>query len=461
MANHGPNPLASAIDGGGARGPFLFTGTITPHDPDTGALVAGSASLPTEARDDIAAAEFGTNLRDVPTDAARAQAWVIYRWLDALLGQNGADVSRLIRQRLYFRDLSDVAAVERVMDVFLPGAKPTTTIIQMPTRGVDDRVRVVLDAVALEGDSSWTIDRITLPGIGETDRYPQGIRTGPFVFVGNTVGIDPATRSLVDSLADLDPPEFAFTARRRSEQTILAQTLATFTNLSAVLETQGAVLSDIVKVNGWMSFLMRDYRPLGEARQALYPPGTAVPASSSVTMSGQLPEGAVISYEAVALAGGHEGYDHAAVAGPSGMSGVYTAVRQAGPYVFTCGDVPIDTGAPAIITDPEHLAGETRYLAFGRFHKEARVQAQSWDVYERHAASLGLHGASFDDVVHQTVYMRDPEQYPALERVALEFYAGRIPPTSLVPIVDTSPYWEAELEIEVVAHISDLVSDED
>lgn len=141
------------------------------------------------------------------------------------------------------------------------------------------------------------------------------------------------------------------------------------------------------------------------------------------------------------------------------MSGVYTAVRQAGPYVFTCGDVPIDTEAPAVITGPEHLTGDARHLAFGRFHRESRVQVQTWDVYERHAASLGLHEASFDDVVHQTVYMRDPEQYPALERVALEFYGGRIPPTSLVPIVDTSPYWEAELEIEMVAHVSQVDTD--
>ncbi len=338
------------------------------------------------------------------------------------------------------------------MDVFIPGAKPTTTIVQMPVHGVDERIRVVLEAVALETDCSWERTEIRLSGIGETDRYPQAIRTGPYVWVGNTVAMDPASRSLVSTLADVDAPSFQWTARRRSEEEILAQTLATFTNMSSVLATQGATLADIIKVNGWMSFLMRDYRPLGEARQALYPAGTAVPASSSVTMAGQLPEGALISYEAVALVPGFAGYEHRAMAGPSGMSSVYTAVRQAGPYVFTCGDVPVDTAKPAVIASPEHLQGDARYLAFGRFHAESRIQVQAWDVYERHAVSLGLHGASFADVVYQTVYMRDPSRYPALERVAAEFFGGRIPPTSIVPIVDTSPYWETDLEIEVVAY---------
>jgi len=460
VAGHGPNPLALALDGGGDRGPFLFTGTITPHDPATGALIAGSTSLPPEADAALAEARFGTNLRDVPTDAARAQAWAIYRWLAELLDQNGSDLSRVLRQRLYFRDLRDVAAVERMMDVFLPGAKPTTTIVQMPSLGVDERIRVVLDAVAVERDCSWDRTDVVVEGIADTDRYPSAIRIGPFVFVGNTVGINSKNGRLAESLTDLNRPDFPWTARRRSEEQILAQTLETFNNLASVLETQGAVLSDIVKVNGWMSFLMQDYRPLGEARQALYPDGTQVPASSSVTMAGQLPEGAVISYEAIALVPGHPDYHHSLRAGPSGMSTVYTAVRQAGPYVLTCGDVPIDTDSPAVITTPEQLTEEARHIGFGRLH-ESRVQVQAWDVYVRHAESLGLHDSSFDDVVHQTVYMRDPEQYPALERVATQFYGERIPPTSLVPIVDTSPYWEAELEIEVVAFTAGLDSDED
>lgn len=452
MPDRGPNLLALALDGGGNRGPFLFTGTITPHDQTTGALITGSASLPTEAEEDLAAARFGTNLRDVPTDAARAQAWLIYSWLATLLDQNGSDLSRLVRQRLYFRDLRDVAAVERIMDVFLPHVRPTTTIVQMPSNGVDGRIRVVLDAVALERDCSWERTDIALPGIAETDRYPQAVRTGPFVFVGNTVGINPESGRLVGSLADFDPPDFPWTTRRDSEEEILAQSLATFTNVASVLKTQGADLSDIVKLNGWMAFLMQDFRPLGEAREALFAASPA-PASASVTTAGQLPEGSLIGYEAVALVPGQAGYELSSIAGPSGMSAIYTAVRQAGPYVFTCGDVPIDTEAPAVMTAPEHLGEAARNIGFGRLD-ESRVQVQAWDVYERHAESLGLHNASFDDVVHQTVYLRDPAQYPALERVAVEFYGQRIPPTSLVPIVDTSPYWEADLEIEMVAFTS-------
>ena len=62
------------------------------------------------------------------------------------------------------------------------------------------------------------------------------------------------------------------------------------------------------------------------------------------------------------------------------------------------------------------------------------------------------YGAPIENTVHQTLYMTNPADYPALERIATLFYGPKLPPTTVVPSVEISPYPdEIELEIELVA----------
>jgi 2-iminobutanoate/2-iminopropanoate deaminase len=64
--------------------------------------------------------------------------------------------------------------------------------------------------------------------------YSQGWRAGDFLFVTGTGPIDPVTGELVGD-----------TIEKQTEQTI--------DNISAILETDGASLSDVVKVNTHLS----------------------------------------------------------------------------------------------------------------------------------------------------------------------------------------------------------------
>ena len=51
-------------------GPFLFFGSQTPHDPDTGKLVTGFASLPRDVRGELAT---GMQFMDVTEERILAQ----------------------------------------------------------------------------------------------------------------------------------------------------------------------------------------------------------------------------------------------------------------------------------------------------------------------------------------------------------------------------------------------------
>ena len=126
---------------------------------------------------------------------------------------------------------------------------------------------------------------------------------------------------------------------------------------------------------------------------------------------------------------------------------------RGGPLGFTCGEVPIDVTTPKVINSFEDLDDEGRLLSFARIHIDNPIQAKAWFVYKKIGSYLAEHGASFADVVHQTVFMHYPADYPALERVATLFFGRKVPPTSIIPIKDTSPYQEAKLEIEVIAAV--------
>ncbi len=80
---------------------------------------------------------------------------------------------------------------------------------------------------------------------------------------------------------------------------------------------------------------------------------------------------------------------------------------------------------------------------------------EKWHVYNKLKEYLEACGASMDDVVHQSVYMVDTNEFPALERIAALFFGPKLPPTTLVPILGATPYRQATLEIEAIAVVPD------
>src|SRR5262245_50840379 len=95
-------------------GDFVFTGSQTPHDPDTGALITSMRDLPNDAR---RALSTGVLFIDVQSDRIRAQCWRVVQNLQAALASVGSDLSRIVYLRVYIRDVTDEPTVREVLKI--------------------------------------------------------------------------------------------------------------------------------------------------------------------------------------------------------------------------------------------------------------------------------------------------------------------------------------------------------
>lgn len=108
--------------------------------------------------------------------------------------------------------------------------------------------------------------------------YSQGISAGDFVFCSGQVGLDPATRQLV-------------------EGGIQAQTRQALANLGAVLDAAGSSLAQVVKTTVFLADI-GDFQAMNEVYATFF--GDAPPARSTIAVK-DLPLGARVEIEAIAI----------------------------------------------------------------------------------------------------------------------------------------------------------------
>ncbi|GAG04381.1 unnamed protein product, partial [marine sediment metagenome] len=191
------------IPTGTRAGQFLFLSTQTPINLDTGQVIRRLEDLPPEEHAKVA---MGNAQLDVDCGPIRAQTWTIYQNLSKILAQQGSSLENIIHQRIYLTDKTDTRHMEEVMLSFFPDYKPTTMIAAVPNRGLHDGIRMMMDAIALiPQDGGLQKEAIFLPELeAVTAPYPQAVRVGQFLFMGEMMGINPETGRVVTSLADLD-----------------------------------------------------------------------------------------------------------------------------------------------------------------------------------------------------------------------------------------------------------------
>lgn len=418
---------------------LIFTGLITPHDPVSGEVVVSSAQV----ENGVQAARYGSPMLDMPLDRPLAQAWTVFRNLAVQLDQQGVGFDRLVRLRIFLRDLRDLPAFEAAAERHLDGARPVLTVVEVPTAGVDPAIDVVVDAVAV-----GKAEPVPEPLLSSFAAGPHAIRTGELIFVGATVGRD-AAGNFPRRLAELsDAPDELNDGPRLSsdEEEVAAQSWLIFRQISELIGAQGGSLADVVKLSGWLTFPMREYRPLAEVRHYHGVEHKLRPASGAVQVQAVQPKEARLAFEAVAVTSGSARQSGST----SQMSEIYTDAETGGGYIWTSGEVPVDPQAHHVVTGVEGLEDKDRHLAAGNLHSPSRAEIQAHAVYDRLFGHLAQHAPS-EQIVHQTVFIRRPEHYPGVERAALARLGSELPPTTVVPVCDASPSREADVEIELVA----------
>jgi enamine deaminase RidA (YjgF/YER057c/UK114 family) len=196
---------------------------------------------------------------------------------------------------------------------------------------------------------------------------------------------------------------------------------------------------------------MRYYGPAVLARQALSNHNEKRLVASTGLSIGGLPEPlAHIGFEGVAYLP-RSGESKEIRLPQADIARYYVGAVRGGGLVFTCGEVPIDGANRRLVDRNAGLDDIARRLNFGHLEEDSGIRAKAWYVYQLHAGYLAAYGLELTDVIHQTVYLKDAREMAVVERVGTMFFGDTLPPTTFVPIVDTSPFGAASIEIEVVA----------
>jgi enamine deaminase RidA (YjgF/YER057c/UK114 family) len=429
-------------------GPLIFTGGITPHHPITGVVPQSTSQVDPA----VATLKFGYMFLDVPGDRAFAQAWQAYSNLSLALAQLGTDTTRLLRQRLFVRDLHDIPVIERVMDHFVDRSSVATTLVQIHGVGVDPDIVLQLEGVAAKpGPISPLPVRET--GIDPfLNGYPAAVQFGDLLFLSAVPGVNPETGRLPSSISELGPDASRFDVsayRLPRQHAILAQTWFTFSNMQRICKAANSELGRTLKVTGWLDFPMRDFDPTRPVREHFFSKREHKVASTGLWVGPTTTPDALLAYDAVCLVG--ESQKQVRLE-PSQIVSYYVGATSGGGLVFSCGEVPIDEAIPSPITKPSQLEDDRRLAAFGRLEELTGIEAQTAYVYDKLHGYLDAYGSGLDKVVYQMVYLRDMRLHSPLEIVSRSVFGSRVPPTTTVPIHETSPFYSvADLEIEVVA----------
>jgi 2-iminobutanoate/2-iminopropanoate deaminase len=115
---------------------------------------------------------------------------------------------------------------------------------------------------------------------GAIGPYSQAIATGNFVFCSGQVPLEPASGALV-------------------EGDVRAQTRRALENLSGVLNAAGSSLAQVVKTTVFL-ISMGDFAAMNEVYAEFFP--GEPPARSTIAVA-ELPKGALVEIEAIALRG--------------------------------------------------------------------------------------------------------------------------------------------------------------
>lgn len=429
------------IPTGTRAGQFLFMSAQPPVKMDTGEMIRDLIDLPPELRTKLATSHHLINAYFGPIIA---QTWTIYHNLSQILVKQGAYMKDIIRQRIFLRDVKDVGMMERVMLSFFPNEKPLTLILGVPERGLHPDIRVWVDVIALVPQKDGLQkEAIQLPELGRiTGPYPQAIRVGQLLFFEGFTGVNSETGRAVTSFDELGPEArsgFDALYVDATAEVMKCQYWLTYNgHIRRLLESQGASLNDLLDVTAFWRQGMKDSGEREYMREKLFktpqnsPPSTsfAIYNLSNITDIETITGGLALlpgKFRKVALR-----------YGAADRASTYSALVKGGPFWFHAGMIGIDLAKERNITSFAELADGGRFLAQSYIDDNQAIMAKTWHIYNYMLDGVECKA---DQVIHQTVYLKNVSDWPAVERIASIVFKGKIPPTTIIPIDEAAFYW--------------------
>lgn len=437
---------AGVIPTGAKAGQFLFLSAQTSVDMDTGKIIRDIADMLPELRKVDICPEVNAYFGPI-----MAQTWVIYQNLSKILATQGACLNDIIRQRIYVPHLRDIRWMEKVMLSFFPEEKPATLILGVPNRGLHEDIRVWVDAIALMPQAGGLQkETIYLPALEKvTAPYPQAVRVGQFLFFEGYTGVDLRSGHPVTTLEELGTEAENVWVEGRfynaTSQATRCQYWLIFNHLGQLMESQGANLDDLFTVEGFSRHGMRDICDRLYLREKIFKTPQNAPHSSHLGNYSLSPIPDVeIIWGGIALLPGEYQKEPTSYSRDKPV-GLYSRLIKAGPIAYAGGSGFRATEQKGFIAFSD-LADKGRFLAQSRIGNNHPIMTRAWHIYSNSLAKAGVEASQ---VIHQTIYLKNPSEWPAVESIARVIFDGRIPPTTIVPVDEFPFYWQYHPESKV------------
>ena len=169
---------------------------------------------------------------------AASQVRQVLENMKAVLESQGGSLDDVVKTGLFLKDMADRPAINEVWSEYFGRASPPTrfAVQVVDIFGPDDPTRILVDAVALSPEGGARKECLATPLPPRFGPFvSQAVKANRFLFLAAQRGVDPETNKV-------QLPDTASQARQILE------------NLSAVLESFGGSLDDLVKTGVYLKY---------------------------------------------------------------------------------------------------------------------------------------------------------------------------------------------------------------
>jgi 2-iminobutanoate/2-iminopropanoate deaminase len=407
-----------------AAGPFMFFGGQMGRTRD-GAFITRYADAPNVGERANTSFDWVADL-EAPVGA---QGIAIYERYRELLAKEGSGHGHFLRYHIYQRDKHFFSVFDRIRRTYEP-KPPASTAVGLGRFEPGDRATLCIDSIALRGTVEQAFGaRTVLPGASQhvaAATFSHVVNAGPFLFLAGQIPIDASKPGspLIRNYDDI-PEAGRFLRVGRSHEDarngpIASQTWFTYDLIRQHLEASGSSLDYVLNLIVYLQD-MRDFGTFHRVHERFFPSGA--PALTVIEAAEVGHKGTLIEIEPTAIIPGRgvarRVIDPQGWRAPAQMS----ACVEAGGLAFF-------SGIPGSGERAEQQAGAAMA------ELDSRVTAA---------------GRRLTDIVALTVYLRDMDDFAAVERVLEQRFEYHRPAMTVLEVPAVAPVRGARVALTAIA----------
>lgn len=433
-------------------GEFVFVGGQTPHDRKSGKLILQTQDLPPDVALKVRSPLLFT---EIVAGKFRAQTRQVFENLKATLEEAGSSIEHIAHLRIFLLDIADEGTVLALAQEFFGANLPSGEVIEARNAGSHSDILIHVDCIAVAVEAGKP-EHVLIKGLEKLSQpFPTVTKAGCLLFSSQVPGADPESGAVLIQVPELSARGrtlLGSIAERASLKHLpfFVQQAAMWDHLLTMLERSGIDARSTLYHMNWMRRPMKVFSDGSVTRNILERTGEYL--LTCFPTSGLRNPGAELEGRIIAVLPGHEKDVRVPI---HGVSNSYFGMIKVGPYLFAAGEVPIDTVNWKLISHAHDLDAPFNMLGFGKPYDVPAIQVQTRYIYQLYEKTLASYGAEMAHAVHQTAYMSDVSDGPALEAIISAEFNGAAPPTTIVPILGASPFSETRLELEMIAYLGD------